>query len=39
MNFITRPLSNTNVCSDKLQIVKSKNKIEKTYFFAIVHIL
>ena len=38
MNFITKPLSNTNVCSDKLQIVKRKNKIEKTDFFAIVHI-
>ena len=38
MNFITKPLSNTNVYSDKLQIVKSKKQIEKTYFFAIVHI-
>ena len=38
MNFITKPLSNTNVYSDKLQIVKSKKKIEKTDFFAIVHI-
>ena len=38
MNFTTKPLSKTNVCSDKLQIVKSKNKIEKTDFFAIVHI-
>ena len=37
MNFITKPLSNTNVYSDKLQIVKRK-KIEKTDFFAIVHI-
>ena len=26
MNFITKPLSNTNVYSDKLQIVKSKKK-------------
>ena len=24
MDFITKPLSNTDVCSDKLQIVKSK---------------
>ena len=38
MNFITKPLSNTNVYSDKLQIVRSKNKTEKTDFFAIVHI-
>ena len=38
MNFITKPLSNTNVYSDKLQIVKSNKKIEKTDFFAIVHI-
>ena len=38
MNFITKPLSNTNVYSDKLQIVKSKKQIEKTDFFAIVHI-
>ena len=38
MNFITKPLSYTNVYSDKLQIVKSKKKIEKTDFFAIVHI-
>ena len=36
MNFITKPLSNTNVYSEKLQIVKSK-KNEKTDFFAIVH--
>ena len=34
MNFITKPLSNTNVDSDKLQIVKSKKKIEKTDFFC-----
>ena len=32
MNFITKPLSNTNVYSDKLQIVKSKKKNEKTDF-------
>ena len=38
MNFITKPLSNTNVYSDKLHIVKSENKIEKTDFLAIVHI-
>ena len=38
MNFITKPLSNTNVYSDKLQIDKSNKKIEKTDFFAIVHI-
>ena len=38
MNFITKPLSTTNVYSDKLQIVKSNKKIEKTDFFAIVHI-
>ena len=38
MNFITKPLSNTNVYSDKLQIAKSNKKIEKTDFFAIVHI-
>ena len=38
MNFITKPLSNTNVYSDKLQILKSNKKIEKTDFFAIVHI-
>ena len=39
MNFITKPLSNTNIYSDKVQIVKSKKNIEKTDFFAIVHIL
>ena len=38
MNFITKPLSNTNVYSDKLHIVKSKKKNEKIDFFAIVHI-
>ena len=32
MNFITKPLSNTNVYSDKLQIVKSKKKKENAYF-------
>ena len=35
MNFITKPLSNTNVYSDKLQIVKSKKKIEKTDFLQL----
>ena len=32
MNFITKPLSNTNVYSDKLQIVKSKKKFKRQMF-------
>ena len=35
MNFITKPLSNTNVYSDKLQIVKSKKKIEIENFLQL----
>ena len=35
MNFITKPLSNTNVYSDKLQIVKSKKTIQKTDFLQL----
>ena len=31
MNFITKPLSNTNVYSDKLQIVKSKKKLKEIF--------
>ena len=39
MNFIIKPLSNTNVYSGKLsyRLLKVK-KMEKTDFFAIVHI-
>ena len=32
MNFITKSLSNTNVYSDKLQIVKSKKKMKRQIF-------
>ena len=45
MNFITKPLSNTNVYSDKLQIVKSKKKLKDrffcncTYFVRMAHLM
>ena len=32
MNFITKPLSNTNVYSDKLQIIKSKKNLKDRFF-------
>ena len=32
--FIIKPLSNTNIYLDKLEIVRSENKIEKTQFFS-----
>ena len=35
MNFITKPLSNTNVYSDKLQIVKSKKKLKRQIFLRL----
>ena len=35
MNFITKPLSNTNVYSDKLQIVKSKKKLKRQIFLQL----
>ena len=35
MNFITKPLSNTNVYSDKLQIVKSKKKVKRQIFLQL----
>ena len=38
MNFITKPLSKTNVYSDKLQIVKSKKKKLKRQIFLQLYI-
>ena len=35
MNFITEPLSNTNVYSDKLSIVKSKKKLKRQIFLRL----
>ena len=35
MNFITKPLSNTNVYSHKLQIVKSKKKLKRQIFLQL----
>ena len=35
MNFITKPLSNTNVYSDKLQIAKGKKKMKRQIFLQL----
>ena len=35
MNFITKPLSNTIVYSDKLQIVKSKKTLKRQIFLRL----